>query len=176
MKGSVHAMVSFRKSGLVLSLSCIVLATGVARAEGGPREVKVDVPVRLQEAKVVFNMDHLAFQGDLPVGLKYMDLLTERLKEQHVPARIVAVFHGGAGYMLLNDAAYGAARKVNTGNPFKGLVARLVEKGVQIEECAVTMKGNGWTNEDLLPGVKVDTGAVLRLIQLHQEGYVEIQP
>jgi intracellular sulfur oxidation DsrE/DsrF family protein len=38
------------------------------------------------------------------------------------------------------------------------------------------MKTRGWVNEDLLPGVKVNTGAVSRLIQLVQEGYVQIQP
>lgn len=28
------------------------------------------------------------------------------------------------------------------------------------------MKGHHWTNEDLLPGVKVNSGAVTRLIEL----------
>ena len=36
--------------------------------------------------------------------------------------------------------------------------------------------GHDWVNADLLPGVKVDTGAIGRLIQLVQEGYVQIQP
>jgi intracellular sulfur oxidation DsrE/DsrF family protein len=169
------AMISFRKSSL-LALSCLALAIPVARADAPPAELKIDVAVTLESAKVVFNMDHLAFQGDLPVGMKYMDLFSERMKEQHAPARIVGVFHGNAGYMLLNDAAYNSARKVSTGNPFKQLVSRLMEKGVQIEECVVTMKGNGWANKDLLPGVKVNSGAVIRLVQLHQEGYAEIQP
>jgi uncharacterized protein len=33
-----------------------------------------------------------------------------------------------------------------------------------------------WVNADLLPGVKVDTDVLIRLINLTQEGYVEIQP
>jgi intracellular sulfur oxidation DsrE/DsrF family protein len=168
-------MLPLEKFGLVLALSSLALAAP-ARAGGPAAELTIDVPVRLQSAKVVFNMDHLAFQGDLPVGMKYMGLLSDRMKEQHTPAQIVGVFHGAAGYMLLDDAAYDAARKVSTGNPFKELISKLIQNGVQIEECAVTMKGNGWTNKDLLPGVKVNAGAVIRLVQLHQEGYTEIQP
>jgi intracellular sulfur oxidation DsrE/DsrF family protein len=47
---------------------------------------------------------------------------------------------------------------------------------LQIEECAISMKSNGWGNQDLLPGVKVNAGAVGRLIELVQEGYIQIQP
>lgn len=32
----------------------------------------IDIPVALKEARVVFNMDHLAFEGDNPTGLNYM--------------------------------------------------------------------------------------------------------
>jgi intracellular sulfur oxidation DsrE/DsrF family protein len=52
----------------------------------------------------------------------------------------------------------------------------LLKQGVQIEECAVSMSAHGWSNEDLLLGVKVNTGAAGRIIQLVQEGYVQIQP
>jgi hypothetical protein len=31
-------------------------------------------------------------------------------------------------------------------------------------------------NADLLAGVKVDTGANLRIVQLVQDGYVQLQP
>jgi intracellular sulfur oxidation DsrE/DsrF family protein len=47
---------------------------------------------------------------------------------------------------------------------------------VQIEECAVSMENHHWLNDDLLPGVKVHSGAIARLIQLVQEGYVQIHP
>jgi intracellular sulfur oxidation DsrE/DsrF family protein len=48
-------------------------------------------------------------------------------------------------------------------------------EGVQIKECVVSMKNNGWGNEDLLPGIKVNAGAIGRLIQLVQEGYIQMQ-
>ena len=138
--------------------------------------IRVDVPVRLEKADVVFNMDHLAFNGDLPIGMKYMDLLAKRYLEWHTKGKIIGIFHGPAAYLVLNDKAYNLHRHVGTGNPYKELVAVLIRQGVQIEECGFSMKTNGWGNEDLLPGVKVDTGAIGRLIGLVQQGYVQIQP
>jgi intracellular sulfur oxidation DsrE/DsrF family protein len=140
------------------------------------RAIHVDIPVVLEKANVVFNMDHLAFAGDLPVGINYMHLLANRFKELGTKGQIIGIFHGDAAYITLNDKAYNAYRKVSTGNPYKDLIAQLIKQGVQIEECAVSMKSHGWVNEDLLPRVKVNTGAVGRLIQLTQEGYVQLQP
>ena len=138
--------------------------------------IHIDIPVVLKEANVVFNMDHLAFAGDLPVGINYMHLLAGRFKEQGTNGRIIGIFHGDAAYMTLNDKTYNAYRHVSTGNPYKDRIAELLKQGVQIEECAVSMRGHKWVNEDLLPGVKVNSGAVGRLIQLIQEGYVQMQP
>lgn len=146
-----------------------------ANAKAEPT-IHVDVPVALKSAKVVFNMDHRAFAGDMPVGLKHMTLMTERLKKKGTLLDLVAVFHGDAGYMLLNDAAYDKERKIDTGNPYKGLIENLIKEGVGVEECMVTMKGNGWGNENLLPGVKVNSGADARIVQLVQQGYVMLQP
>lgn len=138
--------------------------------------IHVDIPVVLKKANVVFNMDHLAFAGDLPIGINYMHLLANRFKEQGTKGQIIGIFHSDAAYMTLNDKAYNAYRNVSTGNPYKGFIAELIKQGVQVEECAVSMKNHNWGNEDLLPGVKVNSGAVGRLIQLIQDGYVQIQP
>ncbi|MHB1038551.1 MAG: DsrE family protein [Pirellulales bacterium] len=140
------------------------------------RMIHIDIPVVLETVNVVFNMDHLAFAGNVPVGINYMHLLANRFKEVDTKGQIIGVFHGDAAYMTLNDTAYNAYRKESSGNPYKGRIAELLKQGVQIEECAVSMKNHKWGNGDLLPGVKVNTGAVSRLIQLIQEGYVQIQP
>lgn len=156
-----------------------ILAAGLSMsaiyAQAAP-QIHVDVPVVLKMAKVVFDMDHGAFIGDMPVGIKHMSLMIEHFKHTGTDLSLVAVFHGDAGYMLLNDATYNKVRKTNTGNPYKGMIANLIKQGDQIEECAVTMKGNGWGNENLLPGIKVNSGANGRLVQLVQQGYVMLQP
>jgi intracellular sulfur oxidation DsrE/DsrF family protein len=105
-----------------------------------------------------------------------MHLLANRFKEVGIKGQVIGIFHADAGYMTLNDKPYNSYHKVNFGNRYKDPMAMLMKQGVQIEECAVSMKANGWSNEDLLPGVKVNVGAIGRLIQLVQDGYVQIEP
>src|SRR5450759_1115779 len=107
-------------------------------------KVVVNIPVVLEKANVVFNMDHLAFAGDLPVGINYMHLLANRFKELKTQGQIIGVFHGDTAYMTLKDEAYNVYRKVTTGNPYKELIAELIKHGVQIEECMVSMKNHQW--------------------------------
>ncbi len=166
---------------VLASVASIALAAGSAAARAEPASpappaIHVDIPVVLKQANVVFNLDHLAFMGDAPVGIKYMHLLALRMKATGTRGKIVGVFHGAAAYMTLNDRTYDAVRGVTTGNPYAAAIAELQREGVQVEECAVSMKAHHWGNENLLPGVLVNTGAVGRIIQLVQEGYVQIQP
>ncbi|MEN6530865.1 MAG: DsrE family protein [Anaerolineaceae bacterium] len=146
------------------------------KEQKGEHKIVVEIPVVLEKANVVFNMDHLAFAGDVPVGINHMHLLANRFREMNTKGQIIGVFHGDAAYMTLNDEAYNSYRKAITGNPYKGLLAELLKQDVQIEVCAVSMKNHAWGNKELLPGVKVNAGAVARLIQLMQEGYVQIHP
>ena len=164
--------------GIMVASVCLSVQAVAAEANtpGNEAKITIDVPVKLKEANVVFNMDHIALAGDMPIGMKYMELLHKKMQMDKTAGKIIGIFHGPAAFMTLNDQAYNANRKVTTGNPYKGLIEGLIASGVQIEECAVSMKGNGWTNKDLLPGVKVNSGAIGRLIQLTQEGYIQIQP
>jgi len=139
-------------------------------------DLRIDVPVVLKDAKVVFNLDHPAFEGDEPTGLQFMRIMTERFKAEATDSHIVAIFHGAAGYMALDDDAYNRVRGWSGGNPYKAQIAALIAAGVEIEECGQTMKAQGWKNADLLPGIKVNAGANFRIIELVQDGYVQIQP
>ena len=82
--------------------------------------------------------------------------------------------------LLLNDDSYNANRHVqtghpvNTGNPYGKLLAGLMEQGVQIELCGATAAASHWGNADLLPGVKVNTNAVVRVTELEQKGFTLI--
>jgi intracellular sulfur oxidation DsrE/DsrF family protein len=121
-------------------------------------------------------MDHAAFAGDTPIGLMQMGMMVDRFKQGGTEWKLAGIFHGPAGYMLLNDEAYNLARMTRTGNPYKAAIARLLNEGVLIEECAVSMKANHWTNSNLLPGVKVNSGANFRIVELVQQGYIMLQP
>lgn len=170
-------MLGFKQVTSGLIFAALVCSTPVWTAEPAPKgELRIDVPVTLKPSKVVFNMDHLAFDGDRSIGLNYMRLMMRSYKTSQTPISIIAVFHGAAGYMLLSDQAYNAARASDKGNPFKEQISALQQEGVQFEECGETARARGWVNADLLPGVKVNTGANLRIVQLVQDGYVQLEP
>jgi len=165
-------------SGLIVSALLLALLGGAAPLGAAEPEhaIRIDVPVVLKAPRVVFNLDHLVFNGDLPVGFRYMGLLAKRLKELNTDGDIIGLLYGETAYLTLNDQAYNTFRQVDTGNPYKGAIADLQKQGIRIEGCAFSMKVHHWGNADLLPGVKVNTGAIGRLIQLVQDGYVQIQP
>jgi intracellular sulfur oxidation DsrE/DsrF family protein len=165
----------------VVTLLCTVLlflGTGKAVFARGQSNgaIHVDIPVKLDKANVVFDIGRPSFIGDMPLAMRYMHLLAKRVKDQGVTGNIVGVFYGSATYMVLNDKAYNSFRKVSTGNPYKQLVAELLKQNVRLEVCAVALHMHHWNNSDLLPGVKVNAGGVLRIVQLVQEGYVHMQP
>jgi uncharacterized protein len=164
-----------------LALGIALLMFGLAGptpAQNAPAagELRIDVPVQLRPSRVVFNMDHLAFAGDQSIGLNYMRLMLQNYRASNTPIEIIAVLHGAAGYMLLNDEAYNRNRRTDRGNPYKQIITGLQRDGVQFEECGQTARTNGWGNADLLAGVKVNSGANLRLVYLQQDGWVQIQP
>src|ERR1700759_3608371 len=110
--------IRYALAGVVLL--AVAQSTPVLAAEQTTRgELRIDIPVPLKPSKVVFNMDHLAFAGDQSLGLNYMRLMLQNYKASDTPVTIIAVFHGAAGYMLLNDQAYNAARRSDKGNPSK---------------------------------------------------------
>lgn len=163
---------------VVLFAAC--LSTGVvspARAQDSAdvkaeQPLRIDIPVRLEAANVVLNIDHLAFAGDMPFAIGHLGLFAKHFAEWNTKGHIIAIFHTDAGQ---DDKAYNAARNIATGNPYKELLVGLMKQGVQIELCGATATAHNWVNADLLPGVKVNTDAMVRLTQLAEEGYVQIK-
>jgi intracellular sulfur oxidation DsrE/DsrF family protein len=134
----------------------------------------IDVPTQLDKANVVIDFGHAVYNGDMPFALGDTNLLASDVRDWNAKGQIVVIFHGDAAYMILNDEAYNANRHVSTGNPYKKILSGLQDKGVQLELCGATAKGNHWGNANLLPGVKVNVNAMVRLTQLEQEGYTMI--
>ena len=171
------------KSGrsLVLFAAALFVGVGAVYPEDkagvrSDRNLHIDIPAKLdKEANGVFNIDQLVLYGDMPFALGHLELLVNDYRELNNKGRIIAICHTDAGHVTLDDTAYNGARHVTTGNPYKGLLASLMKKGVQVELCGATAKANNWASEDLLPGVKVNTDAMVRLTQLGLEGYVQIK-
>lgn len=138
------------------------------------RTIYIDIPVKLKEVKAVFSIANLSFEGDLAASLFHMGLIVDDVADWNAKSEIIAVFHTNAGHVTLHDAAYKQDRNITTGNPYKGLVADLVKRGVKIELCGATAKAHNYGNEDLLPDIKINTDAMSRTIQLVQEGFIKI--
>ena len=138
------------------------------------KPLRIDIPVRLPELRIAFSIADLAFEGDLPASIFHLQLIAKDVANWNARARVIAVFHTSAGHVALHDQAYNADRMVSTGNPYKELVADLMKRGVQVELCGATAAVHRWGNEDLLPGIKVNTDAMARMSQLVQDGFVQI--
>ena len=138
------------------------------------KPLTIDTPVALRDLKVAFSVATLALEGDLPACIFHLQLITADIAQWRATSRVIAVFHTNAGHVALHDAAYNAERMIATGNPYKGLLSNLMERGVEIELCGATATVHHWGSEDLLPGIKVNTDAMSRISQLVQEGFVPI--
>ena len=115
----------------ILAVAVLGPAGATLAQTGAKGPLRIDVPVVLKEAKVVFNMDHLAFEGATPTGLAYMKRNVETFGHDRTSWQVISVFHGPGGFMLLNDATYDRVRKTTGGNPYKGLIAELQRMGVR---------------------------------------------
>jgi intracellular sulfur oxidation DsrE/DsrF family protein len=163
-----------RSGRWVFTLALIALAlpaVAFAQERTSDPTLQIDVPTRLEKANVVIDFGHTVFNGDAPFAIGDIGLLESDLEEWNAKGQIIVIFHGDAAYFTLNDETYNANRHVSAGNPYKKMLAGLMDKGVQLELCGATAKGNHWGNANLLPGVKVNVNAMVRLTQLEQEGY-----
>ena len=138
------------------------------------KPLHIDIPVRLGEVKLVFSIGALMFEADLPASIFHMQLIENDIADWGAWAEVIAVFHTNAGHVTLHDDSYNADRNIRTGNPYKVLVGDLMKRGVKIELCGATAKAHNWGNDDLLPGIKINTDAMARTTQLVQEGFVKI--
>jgi len=114
------------------------------------------------------------YLGDALFALGDINLLATDMQEWNTKGQVIVVFHGDAAYLVLNDESYNQNRHASTGNRFKEALNGLMQKGVQLELCGATAKGNNWGNANLLPGIKVNTNAMVRVTQLEQQGYTLI--
>ena len=138
------------------------------------KPLHIDIPVKLSNVKMVFSIDALTFEGDLPASIFHLQLIKNDIGDWNAQSEVIAVFHTNAGHVTLHDIAYNADRNIATGNPYKDLIGDLQKRGVQIELCGATAKAHHWGNADLLPGIRVNTDAMARTTQLVQQGFVKI--
>lgn len=164
------------KSGAALFAAVLFCCASHASAQDTAADLRlhIDIPTRLDKSNVVIDFGHAVFNGDVPFALGDVKLLAADMHSWNASGAIIVIFHGDAAYLVLNDETYDRNRHVTTGNPYKKLLNDLMATGVQLELCGATAKGNDWGNANLLPGIKVNLNAMVRLTQLEQDGYTLI--
>jgi hypothetical protein len=142
--------------------ACLLFGLAVASSRDAlaqtDQKLTIDIPVKLDKANVVFDIGKLVLNGEMPFFIGDMDLLATDLKDWSVKGQVIAVFHGDAAYLVLNDDAYDTNRHiqtghpVKTGNPYAKLITGLMDQGVQIELCGATAAANHWAMRTSFPG------------------------
>ncbi len=160
---------------LPIALLALAALANPAAAQQKP-DLKIDIDVVLKGAKIVLNLDHLAYAGKDPFGLVYARIMQERFTADSTDWQVIAIFHGAAGYWALSDQAYNRVRRTITGNPHAKQIASLQSGGIRFEICGLTARDNKWVNADFLPGIAVNSGANFRIVQLVQDGFIQIHP
>jgi len=85
---------------------------------------------------------------------------------------LAIVLHGSGIHSALKDEAYD--EKFLVSNPSKDLLKSLRKAGVHIYVCGQSAAYNGYSEEDLLPEIKMAVSAMTVHVRLQQEGYQAI--
>jgi intracellular sulfur oxidation DsrE/DsrF family protein len=131
------------------------------------------VPTASGTYKIVFSVTASSKQPDAPsaalervaraVNLYSMSgVALERLQ-------CVAVIHGEATACVLQDAHHQAHDGMP--NPNAQLIAALQAAGVEVSVCAQALIANGFTHEEVLPGVTCSLSALTTITVLQHDGY-----
>jgi intracellular sulfur oxidation DsrE/DsrF family protein len=158
----------------VCLLGTVAISGRTAFGTSEDDSLHIDIPTQLGSANVVIDFGHLVLNGDMPFALGDIHLLADDLSQWRAKGQVVVIFHGDAAFLVLNDTSYDTVRHASAGNPYKGLFNELMNEGVQLELCGATAKANHWGNANLVPGVKVNTNAMVRVTELEQKGYTLI--
>ena len=165
-----------------LALFNVVAAAGddapVAAADPAAGNVPITVTKR-ENIRVVYEIKTDDWSAGIGRGLYYVRGLLEAYKSQGVDLQqlhISVVLHGKpVSWLLSGDAWQDYKSDPFANNPNEHVIEGLLAHGVSIEACNVTMEAEGWSAEDLLPGVKVVHDGYTRLIDLQQRGYAYIR-
>ena len=167
---------------LLLSASMQALSASPGPLQPDPFEL-AQTPIinvtKKTNIRVVYDIKDDASEAGIGKGLYYVRGLLEAYKSQGISEKnlkISVVLHGPTVYWMLNENAYRQFKHDEFDfNPNEQVLRELLNHGVSVEVCNLTLRGKGWTADDLMPGVKLVHDAYTRLIDLQQRGYAYIR-
>jgi len=161
---------------------CTVLLSTAATGANTPASDASDTVLTIEQRediRVVYDIKVDEWTAGVGRGLYYVRGLLEAYKSQGVDPtelHISVVLHGKPVSWALIESSYQAYKDdAFTNNPNEHVIEGLLEHGVSVEACNVTMKSKGWTAADLLSGIRVVHDGYTRLIDLQQRGYAYIR-
>ena len=57
------------------------------------KALHIDIPVQMDDVKIVFSVASLSFEGDLPAAIFHMGLIVDDVAGWKANSQVVAVFH-----------------------------------------------------------------------------------
>jgi hypothetical protein len=136
------------------------------------KPLHIDIPVTLPELKVAFSVAALGFEGD--TGL-HLSSSAHRERRRRLEGQ--GPNHSGVSYQRgPRDVARLGVQHRPHGVDWQSVQAtcgRTDETRSAGRALRATAAVHHWGNEDLLPGIKVNTDAMSRMSQLVQEGFVQ---
>jgi intracellular sulfur oxidation DsrE/DsrF family protein len=126
--------------------------------------------------RVVFNITKASADPTQPNPsivkvARFLNLLATR-SIRPAAGDIVAIVHGSATPLVMNDAAYRAKFKV--ANPNLPLIAALKGAGAQVHVCSQALHGNNIAVDTTAKDVQVDLAALTTLATLQLQGFALI--
>jgi len=141
-----------------------------------PKIVKI---TKKKNIRVVYDVKDDVWDAGIGKALYYARGLVESYKALGVDPKqrkISVVLHGPTAYWVLKDDPYRTFKKDEFAyNPNTHVIQGLLAHGVSVEVCNVTLRGKGWTADDVLPGITIVRDAYTRMIDLQQQGYSYIR-
>lgn len=176
---------------LILSAAALALTVTPASAQeiperqSGPvfaefgawREVDNMAPLDVEaEYKAIFDIvpgsREGAINGRIDSAARYMNLLVANgVPRENISLAIVV--HGPSVWDVTLDESY-ARRFEGQANPNAEIVRTMLAEGVEFYVCGQSALGQGVTNADLIPGVKMGLSQTVVTTQLHNQGYTNI--
>ncbi|WP_455220621.1 hypothetical protein [Kaarinaea lacus] len=187
-------------NGLAAGFGKIIDGTETSFKPNPNTTVCVDIPNGLTKNFFVFNIDTPATKDGTvdgtPSALNHMWLMGSAnlaiINKQKSLGNDVSgsysikgIIHGSALTWALNDDWWKAQvdeygnQLYPDGNPNKAWFDKLNwlkahGMDIQLEVCAVSLSGAGYTHDDVYPGILVNQGAFGRMSSLHQNGYAVV--
>ena len=134
-------------------------------------------PSKLLRYKVVFsitqgNDDKTKPNASLDKVARFMNLLAAD-GVQPVPGDVVAVMHGKATPIVMDEAAY-RARNNGAANPNLELIDQLKKAGVSVRVCSQALAAASIASEAVDKRVEIDVAALTTLANLQLRGHALI--